>query len=159
MLITCFGGSAFGLLGGFLKLIIPFLFLLVGVGLAGWVSMAVGPSLPEVLGGEHTLTAIVFLVVFAALLSVGGVVASLASLAMAAATTAVSVAPLGSLLNRAGGAMAGLIYGCVLLSVVLIALQQIPIPSVYDAIDESSFAHRPISWVDRFVAAIEIADD
>ena len=159
MLIACLGGLAFGLLGGFLKLMIPFLFLLAGVGLAGTVSMAVGPSLPELLGEEHSREAIVFLVVFAALLAVGGVVSSIMSLGIAAATTAISVAPVGALLNRAGGAVAGLIYGCILLSVLLIALQQIPIPSVYDAVGDSSFAHRPIGWVDRYAPSIEISPD
>ena len=159
ILVASLGGLALGLLGGFLKLLIPFLFLLAGVGVAGTVSMAVGPSLPEFLGNEHARVAIVFLVGFAALQAVGRVVAALMSIGIAAATTAVSAAPVGALLNRAGGAMAGLIYGCVLVSVLLIALQQIPVSSVSDAIRESSFAHRPIGWVDRYVAAIEIADD
>ncbi len=159
MLIACLGGLAFGLLGGFLKLMVPFLFLLAGVGLAGTVSMAVGPSLPELLGEEYAREAIVFLVVFAALLAVGGVVTSLVGLGIAAATTAISVAPVGALLNRAGGAVAGLIYGCVVLSILLIVLQQIPVPSVAEAIGESSFAHRPIGWVDKYAPSIEISPD
>ena len=157
MLAACLGGLAFGLVGGFLKIVIPFLFLLAGVGLAGTVSMAVGPALPEFLDGEHSQTAVVFLVALAALQVVGLVVAGLMSLGVAAASAAVSVTPMGSLLNRSGGAAAGLVYGCVLLSVFLIALQQIPVASVSDAIGESSFAHRAIGWVDAYAPSIEIS--
>ena len=156
MLVACLGCLAFGLLSGFLKLMIPFLFLLGGVVLAGAASSAVAPSLPEFLGGEHARTAVVFLLALSVLVVVGVMVSGLASIAMTAATTAVHATPKGALLNRSGGAAAGLIYGCVLLSVVLIALQQIPVTFIADAMSESSFAHWPIGWVDR--SPIGIAD-
>ena len=157
MLVACLGGLAVGMLGGFLKIMLPFLFLLVGVGLAGTVSEAIAPSLPEFVGGEHTRMAIVFLVVFAALQAAGAMFSALAGLAITAASTAVSAAPTAALINRCGGAGAGLIYGCVFLSVSLIALQQVPVDSVAQAIGESSFAHWPIGWVDKYSPSIEIS--
>ena len=157
MLAACLGGLAFGLLGGFIKIMLPFLLLICGVVLAGTAASAFGPVLPEFLGGEHSRTAVVFLLVLAVLQVLGLMVFGLFSLAMTAATTAVSATPTGALLNRSGGAIAGLIYGCVLLSVFLIALQQIPVAPIADAMSESSFAHGPINWVDRYAPSIGIS--
>ena len=159
MVVACLGGLAMGLAGGFLKIMLPFLFLLAGVGLAGTVSMAVGPALPEFLGGERSQTAVTFLVVLAALQVVGFVVSGLMSLGIAAASAALSATPMGDLVNRSGGAVAGLVYGCVLLSVFLVALQQVPVESVSDAIGESSYAHRAIGWVDAYAPSIEISPE
>lgn len=152
------GGLAVGLLAGFLKIMLPFLFLLAGVGLADAVSVSVGSSLPEFLGGEHSRIAIVFLVVFVILQAIGAMVSSLMRVAMTAASAAASAAPNVALLNRSAGAAAGLIYVWMFLSVFLIALQQIPVTAISEAIGESSFAHWPIGWADRFVASIEISD-
>ena len=159
MVVACLGGLAFGLLGGFLKIVIPLLFLLCGIALAGGVSAGVGAALPDLLGGERSQIAIVFLLALAGLLVVGMAVAGLVSLGVTAASAAVSATPMGAMLNRAGGAVAGLVYGCVLLSVFLIALQQVPVASVSDAIGESSLAHGPIGWVDKYTPAIEISPD
>ena len=46
-----------------------------------------------------------------------------------------------------------------MLSVILIALQQLAVGSVGEAIDGSSFASGPISWIDRYVASIELSDE
>ena len=159
MLAACLGGLGFGLLSGFLKMLAPIVLLAIGIWLSSAVSSAIGPRLPEFLNGEPSQTAIVFLLVFVALFAVSVKVSFLLGLAMTAATTAVSVTPMGALLNRAGGAVAGLIYGCVLLSVCLIALQQIPVDAVASAIGESSFARSPMAWVDRFIPSIELAPD
>ena len=159
MLVTCLGGLGFGLLSGFLKVVVPFVLLLVVVGLAGAASGAIGPSLPGALGGEHSQIAIAFLVVFVALQVMSMMVSFFVGVAMTAATAAVSVMPMGALLNRAGGALAGLFHGCILLSVLLIALQQIPVGSISVAIEESSFAHRPIDWVDKLAPSIELSPD
>ena len=157
MLVACLAGLATGLVGGFFKILLPFIFLLAGVAVAGTISNAVGPALPEVLGDDHSQTAVVFLVVLAALQAAGFMLSGILSLAMMAASAAVSATPMGALFNRAGGAVAGLLYGCVFVSVFLIALQQIPVESVAEAIGDSSFAHRPIGWVDKYAPSIEIS--
>ena len=157
MLVACLGGLTVGLFVGFLRIMFPFLFLLAGVGLAGMVSEGTALALPEFLGAEYSRMAIVFLVVFAALQAIGAMVSALMSLVMTAASTAVSAAPTGALLNRIGGAAAGLIYGCVFLSVILIALQQIPVDYIASAMEESSFAHGLIGWVDEYSHSIEIS--
>lgn len=148
-----------GLLGGFIKTMIPFLLLVCGVGLAGTVAFALGPSLPEFLTEEESRMALVFLVVLTVLQLLGLMLSSLTSVATTAATTVVSATPTGALLNRGGGALAGLVYGCVFLSVFLIALQQIPVTAIADAIGEASFANRPIGWVDRYAPTVEISGD
>ena len=53
----------------------------------------------------------------------------------------------------------GVLFPCILLSVILIGLQQIPVVAIAKGIEDSSFASGPISWVDRFVASIELSTD
>ncbi len=159
MLAACLSGMSVGLLAGFLKIWLPLLFLLAGTGFAGALATAFGPSLLGFLDSENTQLAAAFLVVFAAMQVMGAVVHTLMSYPLTVASAMVSLVPMGALLNRAGGILAGLLYGCVFLSVILIALQQVPVDSIAEGMDESSYAHRPIGWVDRYVASIEIAAD
>lgn len=158
-LIAWAAGAAIGLFSGFIKIWIPFAFLLAGVGIAGSLAFAFGPSFSGVLGTEEAQLTAVFLVVFILMQLLGAAIAYLTRHFMSIASTFVSLVPMGALLNRGGGLLAGLVYGCVFISVIFIALQQWPVDPVAKGVQESSIAQRPIAWVDRYVASIEISYD
>lgn len=155
-LIAWVAGAAIGLFSGFIKFSIPFAFLLVGVGIAGSLAVSFGPSLFGVLGAESAQLAAAFLIVFALLQLLGGVIAYLTRHLLGIASTLVSVTPMVGLLNRGGGLLAGFVYGCVFISVILISLQQWPVGAVAEGLQEATISYRPIAWVDWFVGSIEI---
>ena len=152
-------GAAAGLFLGFIRIWIPFAFLMAGVGLAGALALVFGPSLSGLLETEGAQLTAVFFVVFAISQLLGAFIAHITRHFLSIASVLVSVAPMGALFNRVGGFAAGLVYGGIFVSVILIGMHQWPLDTVTKGVKESSFAHRPIGWVDRFVAAIEIADD
>ena len=158
-LVTWVVGAAVGLVSGFIRIWILFAFLLAGVGFAGGFAFAIGPSLSRVLETEGAQLAAAFLVVFALMQLLGAFITYLLRHLLSIASALVSVMPMGFLLNRGGGLVAGLVYGCVFVSVILIALQQWPADTVARGIEETSFAHRPIGWVDHYVSSIEISPD
>lgn len=158
-LVVWVAGALMGFAAGFIRIMIPFMFVASGVGFAGALTFALGPSLFRYMETEDGQTAAAFLAVFAALQLLGGLIAYLVRRPMSIFSSLVSVFPMGSLFNKGGGLAGGIFAACVFVSVILIALQQLPVEGVGRAIEESSFAHGPIGWVDRFVAAIEIAGD
>ena len=157
-LVAWVAGASVGFAAGFVKIMIPFVFVASGVGFAGALAFAFGPSLFRFMETEDGQTAAAFLAVFAALQLLGGLIAYLLRHPVSIFSSLVSVFPMVSLFNKGGGLAGGVIAACVFASVILIALQQLPLEGVGRAIEESSFAHVPIGWVDQFVAAIEIAD-
>ncbi len=148
-----------GLVVGFMRVWVPFAFLLAGMGFGGALGIVLGPVIFRFVETEDTQTALAFFLVFFLVLLLGGVVtyAIRGPLTLASALTFVS--PLGALLNRAGGLLAGALFSCILLSVILIALQQIPVVAVAKSVQNSSFASWPIGVVDRYVASIEVSGD
>ena len=152
-------GASVGFAAGFIKIMIPFMFVASGVGFAGALAFAFGPSLFRYMETEDGQAAAAFLAVFVALQLLGGLIAYLVRHSMSILSSLVSVFPIGSLFNKGGGLAGGIFAACLFVSVILIALQQLPVGGVASAIEESSFAHEPIGWVDRFVAVIEIAGD
>lgn len=158
-LVAWVAGASVGFAAGFIKIVIPFVFVVSGVGFAGASAFALGPSVFRFMETEDGQTAAAFLAVFAALQLLGCLLAYLVRRPMSIFSSLVSVFPMVSLFNKSGGLAGGFFVACVFVSVVLVALQQLPVEGVGGAIEESSFAHGPIGWVDRFVAAIEIADD
>ena len=158
-MVAWVSGAAVGFGSGFIKIMIPFVFVASGVGFAGGLAFALGPTLFRFMETEDGQTAAAFLAVFAALQLLGCLIAYLLRHPMSIFSSLVSVFPMGSLFNRAGGLAGGVFAACVFVSVILIALQQLPVEGVGSAKEESSFAYVPIGWVDRLVAAIEIGDD
>lgn len=160
LLVIALGSGAFWGVGyGFIRIALAFLILMAGVGIAGTVSFAIGPSFPWFGESESEQTAAAFLLAFALAMVAGAFVNFLMRIPMTIATAMVSLMPVVNLLNRGGGLIAGALFGWVMLSVVLIALQQLTVDSVGEAIDGSSFASGPISWIDRYVASIELSDE
>lgn len=157
-LVAWVAGAAVGFGSGFIKIMIPFMFVALGAGFASSLAFAFGPSLFRFIETEDGQTAAAFLVVFAALQLLGCLLAHQVRRPVSIFSSLVSVFPTGSLFNKGGGLAGGVIAACLFVSVVLIALQQLPVEGVGRAIGESSFSYKPIGWVDRFVAAIEIAD-
>ena len=157
-LVAWVAGAAFGFATGFIRIMIPFVFVVSGVGLAGALAIAFGPVFLGSLDTESPQTAAVFLIVFALLQLVGGLIAYMVRHPMSILSAMVSVFPLGSLFNRGGGLAGGVFAACILVSTVLIGLQQLPVDWVGEGIRDSSFAHRPVGWVDRFVGAVEVSD-
>ena len=158
-LVAWVAGASVGFAAGFIKIMIPFVFVVSGVGFAGALAFAFGPSLLRFMETGDGQTAAAFLVVFVALQLLGCLLAHLVRRPMSIFSSLVSVFPVVSLINKAGGLAGGVFAACVFVSVILIALQQLPVEGVGRAIEDSSFASGPIGWVDRFVAAIEIAGD
>ena len=157
-LVAWVAGATVGLGSGFIRIMIPFVFVASGVGFASFLAFAFGPSLFRFMETEDGQTAAAFLAVFAAIQLVGGFIAYLVRHPMSIFSSLVSIFPTGSLFNKSVGLVGGVFVACVFVSVIFIALQQLTVEGVGRAIEESSFAHVPIGWVDRFVAAIEIAD-
>ncbi len=152
-------GAVAGLFFGFIRIWIPFAFLMAGVGFAGALALAFGPSLSGLLETEGAQLTAAFFVVFAISQLLGAFIAHTTRHFMSIASVLVSVAPMGALFNRTGGFAAGLVYGCIFVSVILIGMHQWPLETVTKGVQESSFAHRPIGWVGRYVASIEISSD
>ena len=158
-LVALVAGAAVGFAAGFIRIMIPFVFVVSGVGLADALAFAFGPALFRFMETDDGQTAAAFLAVFAVLQLLGGMIAYLVRRPMSILSSLVSVFPMGLFFNKGGGLAGGVFASCVFVSVILIALQQLPVEGVGEAIGESSFAHGPIGWVDRFVATIEIADN
>ena len=156
-LLAWVAGAVIGLLAGFIRIWLPFLFLVAGTGVAGAMAIVIAPGLSGFIDRESAQTAAAFLAVFAAIELVGVVIAHSFRHAMAMASVWVSLFPMGSLLNRSTGMVAGALFGCILMSVIVVSVQQWPVESVGKGISESSFAGGPIGWVDRYVASIEIS--
>ena len=156
-LIALGSGAVWGVAYGFIRVGMAFGLLVAGTGIAGTVAVAVGPYLTIFGNTVSERTAAGFLLSFAFLMVAGAMVNFLIKVPLTLATGMVSVMPVANSLNRGGGLIAGVLFGCVLVSVTLIGLQQLQFGPVGKSIDEASFASAPIGWVDRFVASIEIS--
>ena len=156
-LLAWVAGAVIGLLAGFIRIWLPFLFLVAGTGFAGAMAIVIGPGLFGFIDRESAQTAASFLIVFAAIELVGVVIAHSFRHATTIASVWVSLYSMGSLLNRTTGMVAGALCGCILVSVIIVSVQQWPVESVGKGISESSLAAGPIAWVDRYVASIEIS--
>ncbi len=159
MLASLGTGVLMGVVAGLTRIWVPVAFLLVGVGLSGGIGDMIAPAFSLVSDSETGQTAAGFLLVFMVIMLAGAFITLALLVPLTVLSTLVPLIPMGSLINRAGGALLGLLLGVVFISVVLIGLQQIPVEAVGRALGESAFASGPIGWVDRFVASIEISKD
>ena len=148
-----------GLVGGLFRIWLPILFLMSALGFASGLSILVGPRVFSFIESESRQELAGFFLIFVVMLAVGLVITRAVWHPLSIASALMSVLPGGGLLNRVGGMLLGVLSGLVLLSVVLIGLQQYPVPAVGRAIAESTVASGPIGWVDRYVASLEISEE
>ncbi len=150
-------GAVVGLATGLMKIWVPFAFLMAGIGFAVGLGELAGSGVFGFIEGDARQELAGFFLVFAATLAVGAVISLAMFGLLGVASSLMSLFPMGGLVNRAGGLALGTLSGLILVSVILIGLQQYPVASVGSAIAESSMASAPIGWVDRYVASIEIS--
>ena len=152
-------GALAGLAAGLFRLWLPVLFLLAALGLAGGFGILIGPGIFFFMESESGQALAGFSLVFAAMAAIGVMVTAAMWKLLSAGSSLISLLPVGALLNWAGGLLLGAFAGLMLVSVILISLQQYPVPSVGRAIAKSSLASGPIHWVDRYVASLEISGE
>ena len=148
-----------GLVVGFMRVWVPLAFLLAGMGFAGGLGPLVGPGIFGFIDSESGQTVAGFFLVFGLFMLLGAVVSRVLWKPMGVMSALMSLLPVGALFNRFGGLLAGTLFGCVFLSLVFMGLQQYPVNSVGRAMGESSFAAKPVGWVDRYVATLEFSTD
>ena len=136
---------------------VPLAFLLAGMGFAGGLGPLIGQGVFGFIETESGQTVAGFFLVFGVILLLGAVITRAAWRPLGVMSVLMSAFPMGALFNRFGGLLAGTIIGCAFLSIVLMGLQQYPVNAVGRAIGDSSFAARPIGWVDRYVATLEFS--
>ena len=152
-------GAAAGFAAGFVRTMIPFVFVVAGVGLAGTLAVDYGSVVFGFLDTEGSRTAALFLMVFMALQLVGSLISYLVRNPMSIVSTLVSMVPVGLPFNKGAGLAAGIVAAGIFVSVILIGLQQLPIERVGEGIRDSAIAREPMGWVDRVVAPIEISKE
>lgn len=148
-----------GLVAGFMRAWVPLLFLLAGMGFAGGLAPLIGPGIFGFIDSESGQTVAGFFLVFGLFILLGAVITRLLWKPMGVMSAVMVVFPMGALFNRFGGLLAGLIIGCAFVSIVLMGLQQYPVNAVGRAMGESSFAAKPVGWVDQYVATLEFSTD
>ena len=158
-MVAWWSGALVGLVAGFMRGWVPFAFLLAGMGFGGTLAIVIGPGLIRFVSSESGQAAAGFFLVFFLVLLLGALVTYALRGPLTMASSLTVLFPMGFLLNRLGGLLVGVLFPCILLSVILIGLQQIPVVAIAKGIEDSSFASGPISWVDRFVASIELSTD
>ena len=159
MLAAWVAGAILGLSAGILRAWIPLAFLLAGVGFAGGLGILVGHEVFSFIESEPTRELAGFFLVFAIMLVVGLFVTRAIWHPMSIATALMSIFLWGVILHRAGGLLLGVLFSTALLSVVLLGLQQYPVPAVLEGLAGSSFASSVVAWVDRYVASLEISEE
>ena len=155
-LIAVGSGAAWGLGYGFIRVGFSLGLLIAAMGLASSAALAIGPSLSWLRDSDSERSAAAFVAVFVPLMAAGALINFLIRIPLTMATALISMVPIANKVNRAGGLIAGLLFGWVLVSVALIGLQQLPVSPVGKGLDQATFASGPIGWVDRYVAAVEI---
>ena len=148
-----------GLVAGFMRVWVPLTFLLVGMGFAGGLAPLIGPGIFGFIDSESSQTVVGFFLVFGVFMLLGAVITRVLWGPLTVMSTLMELFPIGALFNRLGGLLVGTLFGCVFLSLVLMGLQQYPVNAVGRAMGESSFAVKPIGWVDRYVATLEFSTD
>ena len=152
-------GAAVGLVGGLMRMWLPFLFLMAAMGFAGGLAYPIGSSLFAFVDSESARMVGAFFLVFVPIIVVGGFITLSLLGALSAMSLAMVAIPFGGTFNRFGGVLLGALSGCILLSVFLIGLYQFPVESVAGAVDDSSFAGNAMSLVDKYVAALEFSKE
>ncbi len=150
-------GALLGYAAGMARVFLPFIFVVAGISMSSALGLLIGPLVFFFVEDTARQDVAGFFLVFAAMLFLGLFVTLSIWAVMSMATPLMSVLPMGRQINRAGGLLMGSLASLVLLAVILIGLQQYPVASVGQGLAESSFASRPVHWLDHYLPALEIS--
>lgn len=150
-------GALLGYSAGMLRVSLPFMFVVSGITMAGALGLVIGPLVFFFVEDAARQDAAGFFLVLAAMLLLGLLVTLPMWGLLSTATPLMAVFPMGRQINRIGGLLLGAFAVLVLLAVVIIGLQQYPVVPVGQGLAESSFAAKPVRWLDHYIPAIEIS--
>ena len=123
--------TLWGYSAGLLKILVPFISLVIGLALSSRIGDSVGAIFSGVTDNENAQTIAGFVLVFGVLFIAGGILSFMARKVL-------GVIPLFGFANSLAGMAVGLLIGFVLLSGVLTNIQRFPVRDYDETIDESA---------------------
>ena len=123
--------TLWGYSAGLLKILVPFISLVVGLALSSRIGDSVGEMFSGVTDNENAQTIAGFVLVFGVLFIAGGILSFMARKVL-------GIIPLFGFANSLAGMAVGLLIGFVLLSGVLTNIQRFPVRDYDETIDESA---------------------
>jgi len=123
--------TLWGYSAGLLRILVPFISLIVGLALSSRIGDSVGEIFSVVTDNENAQTIGGFLLVFGVLFIAGGILSFVARKVL-------GIIPLFGFANSLAGMAVGLLIGFVLLSGVLTNVQRFPVRDYDETIDESA---------------------
>ena len=148
-----------GLWAGLFRVAVLFACLIFGAGVANALGPLLGPAVFSFVDSDARQELAGFFLVYGGMLALGLIITLAAWAPLSAASALTSLVPFVGRFNLVGGLVTGFLGALVLLSIILLGLQQYPAPAVGKAIAESSVASAPMAWVDRYVTAIGISEE
>ena len=123
--------ALWGFSAGLLKIVVPFIAVVVGLALSSRVGDSVGNKFSGVTDNENAQTVAGFILIFGVLFVLGGIISFMARKVL-------GIIPLFGLANSLAGMAAGVLVGFLLLSGVLTGIQRFPFRDLDKTIDESA---------------------
>lgn len=123
--------TLWGYSAGLLKILVPFISLVIGLALSSRIGDSVGEIFSGVTDNENAQTIAGFVLVFGVLFIAGGILSFMARKVL-------GIIPLFGFANSLAGMAVGLLIGFVLLSGVLTNIQRFPVRDYDETIDESA---------------------
>ena len=123
--------TLWGYSAGLLKILVPFISLVIGLALSSRIGDSVGAIFSGVTDNENAQTIAGFVLVFGVLFIAGGILSFMARKVL-------GIIPLFGFANSLAGMAVGLLIGFVLLSGVLTNIQRFPVRDYDETIDESA---------------------
>ncbi len=123
--------TLWGYSAGLLKIIVPFISLVIGLAISSRIGDSVGEIFSGVTDNENAQTIAGFVLVFGVLFIAGGILSFMARKVL-------GIIPLFGFANSLAGMAVGLLIGFVLLSGVLTNIQRFPVRDYDETIDESA---------------------
>ena len=123
--------TLWGYSAGLLKILVPFISLVIGLALSSRIGDSVGAIFSGVTDNENAQTIAGFVLVFGVLFIAGGILSFMARRVL-------GIIPLFGFANSLAGMAVGLLIGFVLLSGVLTNIQRFPVRDYDETIDESA---------------------
>lgn len=123
--------TLWGYSAGLLKILVPFISLVVGLALSSRIGDSVGEIFSGVTDNENAQTIAGFILVFGVLFIAGGILSFMVRKVL-------GIIPLFGFANSLAGMAVGLLIGFVLLSGVLTNIQRFPVRDYDETIDESA---------------------
>ena len=150
VILVVWGVTAlWGFSSGLLKVLVPFLSLVVGLALSSRIGDSVGELFSGLTDNENAQTIAGFLLILVVLFVAGGIISFMASKVL-------GIIPLFGLANSLSGMTAGLLVGFLLISGVLTAIQKFPIRDLDQTIDESKLGTFMADQFDVVVRGVKL---